>query len=360
LTGRPPFRAATAAETVQQVISQEPAPPSRLNDQVPHDLETICLKCLNKEPSRRYGMATELAGDLLRFLRGEPILARRAGPAERVLKWTRRHRSLATSLVSGILLLNGLVAVIVSVLVNRSVLTRMVEADLHDAVDAEQRQAWGDARTALERAKGRLGDGGPAELRQRTGQLERELALVGTLQEIPPSHAGFDRARDPRTVARFEAAFREAGCGRGQDPRSSRREFGPRASRPACSLRGSTTSWTGTTPASTTGCRGRATEQTGPGRSREPGYGTTSTRLEQFARNRRHETSPYPSLSPHRSENRPERGRSLLPQGVQQRTNGSCERLRWPTVGEIATPAEAMRYYQAAIAIRTDRRRLRT
>ncbi len=105
LTGRPPFRAATAAETVQQVIAQEPAPPSRLNDQVPRDLETICLKCLNKEPSQRYGTAAELAADLLRFQRGEPILARRAGPAERVLKWTRRHRSLTASLVSGILAL---------------------------------------------------------------------------------------------------------------------------------------------------------------------------------------------------------------------------------------------------------------
>ena len=185
LRGRPPFRAATAAETVQQVVSQEPAPPSRLNDQVPHDLETICLKCLDKEPSRRYGTATELAGDLLRFLRGEPILARRAGPAERVLKWTRRHRSLAASLVSGILLLNGLVAVVVSVLVNRSVLARMVEGDFRDVVDAEQRQAWGDARTALERAKVRLGDGGPADLRRRTGQLERELGAGGDLATNP-------------------------------------------------------------------------------------------------------------------------------------------------------------------------------
>jgi len=132
LTGRPPFRAATAAETVQQVISQEPSPPSRLNDQVPCDLETICLTCLNKEPPSRYSTAAELANDLLRYLRGEPILARRAGPAERLVKWTRRNRSLAASLVSGILLLNVLVAVVVSVLVDRNVLTRTVRADFHE------------------------------------------------------------------------------------------------------------------------------------------------------------------------------------------------------------------------------------
>jgi eukaryotic-like serine/threonine-protein kinase len=213
LTGRPPFRAATAAETVQQVISQEPVPPSRLNDQVPHDLETICLKCLNKDPSHRYGMATELAGDLLRFLRGEPILARRAGPAERVFKWTRRHRSLAAALVSGILLLNGLVAVVVSVLVNRSLLTRMVEADFHAVVDAEQRQEWSDARHALERAKGRLGDGGPEDIRRRASQMDRELTVVGKLQEIRDSYLEpeGDDVRTARTIAAYEAAFREAG-----------------------------------------------------------------------------------------------------------------------------------------------------
>jgi len=91
LTGRPPFRAESAAETVMQVILQEPVPPSRLNPKVPHDLQTICLKCLNKEPARRYATAAALAEDLQRFQRGEPIAARRPGWLERFGKrvWRR-------------------------------------------------------------------------------------------------------------------------------------------------------------------------------------------------------------------------------------------------------------------------------
>jgi WD40 repeat protein len=91
LTGRPPFRAATSIETVRQVVSQEPVPPRRLQPGVPRDLETVCLKCLHKEPARRYNSAAELAEDLQRFQAGESVQARPVGGMERGLKWARRH-----------------------------------------------------------------------------------------------------------------------------------------------------------------------------------------------------------------------------------------------------------------------------
>jgi tetratricopeptide (TPR) repeat protein/tRNA A-37 threonylcarbamoyl transferase component Bud32/Tol biopolymer transport system component len=107
LTGRPPFRAATVLETLELVRTQEPAAPRRLQPGTPRDLETICLKCLHKEPGRRYASAQELAEDLERFRNGEPIRARRVGRLERALKWTRRNQALTAFLVALLLLFVG-------------------------------------------------------------------------------------------------------------------------------------------------------------------------------------------------------------------------------------------------------------
>jgi eukaryotic-like serine/threonine-protein kinase len=114
LTGRPPFRATSILETLGQVIADDPVPPRSLQPGVPRDLETICLKCLNKEPARRYASAGDLAGDLRRFLGGEPILARPTGMLERTVKWVKRRPTAAALIGAGGVALAALVAVWIS------------------------------------------------------------------------------------------------------------------------------------------------------------------------------------------------------------------------------------------------------
>ncbi len=104
LTGRPPFQGPTPMDTLIQVVADEPVPPSRLQPKTPHDLETICLKCLQKTPTRRYASADELAEDLRRFQAGEPIRARPVGRVEKLAKWIKR-RPMVAGLTAGVALL---------------------------------------------------------------------------------------------------------------------------------------------------------------------------------------------------------------------------------------------------------------
>ncbi len=99
LTGRPPFQGETVLDTIEQVRSHDPTPPRELNSGVPRDLETICLKCLQKDPRRRYSSMAALADDLRRFQAGESIHARPSGVIERIGRWARRRREVALVLV---------------------------------------------------------------------------------------------------------------------------------------------------------------------------------------------------------------------------------------------------------------------
>jgi eukaryotic-like serine/threonine-protein kinase len=105
LAGRPPFRGATDADTLSQVLTEEPVPLRRVRRDVALDLETVCLKCLEKEPVRRYASAADLASDLRCFLSGEPIQARPVGRIERLGKWVRRRPAKTILFALGVLLM---------------------------------------------------------------------------------------------------------------------------------------------------------------------------------------------------------------------------------------------------------------
>jgi WD40 repeat protein len=145
LTGRPPFKAATALDTLMQVVADEPVPPTQLQSKTPKDLETICLKCLQKEPTKRYASSAALADDLGRFRAGEPIRARPVGRLERVVKWVRRNPAVA-----------GLTAAVLLVLVAGTLVSTLFAVDARwqaNETAREKRQAEDNLTRAEEKER---------------------------------------------------------------------------------------------------------------------------------------------------------------------------------------------------------------
>jgi WD40 repeat protein len=154
LTGRAPFRGANLFDTIEQVRTREPVPPSQLQPRLPRDLETICLKCLQKDPRKRYQSALELSEELRRFVDGEPIRARPAGRLERTTKWVHRRPVLAALIAVstvGVLALAGMTVVLSQMVMQRDAALR-AERDQSAAAEAARavaEKSQGEARTLL-------------------------------------------------------------------------------------------------------------------------------------------------------------------------------------------------------------------
>ncbi len=214
LTGRPPFRGETAADTERQVIEDEPTAPSRLHPKVPRDLETIALKCLRKEPAQRYATARELAGDALHFLRGEPISARPLGRVQRGVRWVRRnptHAGLVAAVAALVVLGAGAGAREWAFATSRRAEEAKWEERLAFVHGLQEDGRFAEARAIL----ARIPDAGSGELRRRIERAQGELDVLERLDAIRLER-GFSRAGDrfdAAADAAYEQAFASAGLG---------------------------------------------------------------------------------------------------------------------------------------------------
>jgi WD40 repeat protein len=179
LCGELPFRGSRAM-LLHQVLEEEPRPPRRLNDKIPRDLETVCLKAMAKEPGWRYATAGELAADLRRFLRGEPIQARPVGRAERLVRWARRNPALAAVSCLAASALAAVVAGSVLFVVKEIQHGHDLGAALRLSEDHRRQAEYRLAENYLDRA---LAQVAPADSHLRMAWLAR--ALEATPEEAP-------------------------------------------------------------------------------------------------------------------------------------------------------------------------------
>jgi serine/threonine protein kinase/WD40 repeat protein/Tfp pilus assembly protein PilF len=215
LTGRPPFKAATSLDTVLQVAAAEPVPPTRLQPRIPRDIETICLKCLQKELRNRYDSALALAEDLERFQQGQPILARPISSAERLVRWGRRNPMIA-ALASAVGLLLILAAIGSSV---AALWLRRERDDAVAAVRAMKEQLWQSLRDqaragVLSRRRGQRFESLRA-IREAVA-VGRELGLPATdfdeLRTLAVSALALPDVRPLREWEGFPPGTRDAAC----------------------------------------------------------------------------------------------------------------------------------------------------
>jgi WD40 repeat protein len=205
LTGRPPFRAATPLDTVLQVLEREPSSPRSLNPHLDRDLETICLKCLEKDPRNRYGSAEALADDLERWLAGMPVQARRSNAWERTVKWARRHPTAATLAAAAGLTTVALVVAAAWVSAELRWERDRADEQRNEAVraQADERKQRREAVRAQKEAQEQRNDAVRARreadrqlARARHGIFDLQLAKVTAVSEHDPGQ-GLELLQDP-------------------------------------------------------------------------------------------------------------------------------------------------------------------